>query len=149
MAHRREELRLGAGSLVSLVARCAQHRLVLFAEGNVGVGANEAATRQRHAADFQHGAVRPGALIGLRPVGQAAGQHEAAQPSLNGVAVPAELLLLPLPAQDVVEMRLARHQRCRQAKLLDRPEVADLHPVAGIDHEDALAHVLERRFEQL
>ena len=50
--------------------------------------------------------------------------------------------------QHVIQPRPVGQEANREPELLDRPMVADLHTAVRIHHHDALAHVLERHFEQ-
>ena len=133
----------------SAASRANRNLAWFTARRDVGVGANQAAARQRHAADFEHRVVRSRSLVRLWLVQQGVHHPEAPHPGFDIAAIRTEFTALELPARDIVESRFVGHQRFRQAEQFKGLAIAHLHPVRGIDHHDAVAHVVQRHLQEV
>ncbi len=134
----------GFTRLLGLVARRGYLLLGGLAHGNVGECPDGSAAGQWNIVEFDKSPIRPPPLAHLRLFESAASPDDLFQ----CLVIPI-FLLSPLPCEDVVEMRLNRHQLRRQIHNFDSAAIAKRNHAVSIDHHDALVHVFEGRFEKL
>ena len=122
-------------------------RLVALAVGDVGVGRDHAALGEGSCVDLDHRAVGALALVcGL--AGQAASDREELPDARIADAVGlGEFALRPLVRADVVELRSTGEDGLGQLQECERLAVHHRDVLVGIDHDDALAHVVEGDLE--
>ncbi len=149
--HIGEEIGFGAARpfggftrLLGLLARRGDLLLGGLAHGNVGKCPDRSASGQWYIVEFDKPPIRP------PPLAHPWLFESAAPPDdLFQCLVMPKFLLSPLPGEDIVEMRLNRHQLRRQIHDFDGTAVAERNHAVRVDHHDALVHVFEGRFEKL
>ena len=151
MGHIGEEIRFGAVSLfggftrlLGLLTRRGNLLLGGLARGDVGECPDSPAAGKRNIAEFDHPPIRPPALADPWLFESPAPPDDLLQRLVAPI-----FLLSPLPGEDIVEMRLNRHQLRRQIHDFDGAAVAERDHAVRVDHQDTLVHVFEGRFEEL
>ena len=123
--------------------RCRQCSLISFSFSNIGECADEAALGQALGANFQHHAIRAGALIGVRPGRDEIRLQHIVEDFITGFRQ-AELLMSMLPVDDLLKDQPAAHHARRQTKQADGAMIEHRDDTTRADHHDALRHVLQR-----
>ena len=142
MAHHRQEFRSRPGCGFSGVTRVGQHPSGVLLFGDVGEGADREAGVQHLGADFQRGAVPPGAAVDAGTRFNTPRSHQFAD---WGSFRAGELPAGDLPFQQRVKCNARLRQVRGQAKQFGRAGVQHGNTALGVNHKQALADIVHRR----
>ncbi len=144
MAHHGEEFRTRPACRLGGVARRREVLHDALAFGDIRIGAHRSAARQRFGVDLKHGSIGPGAFVQRNLCIETATGDLFADRRIDVVPC-VEFIVLGLPLHDGLVARSLERQVRWQPEQFAGPAVAHRDPVIAIDHDDALAHVLQRR----